>query len=155
MYVHLTLVYGFTQTLLGVRGSILLEQLLRIIPVNFRNYWHQYIVNVLNCALKMSLTPADVKQLVTRSRGSPQMQDVLRSLPLDLLWDTTFQHGLPHTCFLSPPLDLCLVCASTLTTHNQPTVRIYTADGPVPAVKITLRCPQCHEYQLQVRIDKP
>ena len=94
--ITLIIIYGFTQTLLGVRGSILLEQLLRIIPVNFRNYRHQYIANVLNCALKMSLTPADVKQLVIRSRGSPQMQDVLGSLLLDLLWDSTFQHGLPQ-----------------------------------------------------------
>ena len=63
------------------------------------------------------------------------MQDVLGSLPLDLLWDATHKHGQSHTCFLS--LDSCLVCAGTLTTHNQPIVCIcYTPDGPIPAVKI-------------------
>ena len=129
---------------LGARGSILLEQLLRLIPVNFRNYRHQYIANILNSALKKCLTPADVKQLVAGRESIPRMQDVLGSLPLDLLWDTTLKHGNPHTCFLSPPLESCLVCASTLATHNQPTVCIcYTPDGPIPAVKITLRCQQC------------
>ena len=72
------------------------------------------------------------------------MQDVLGSLPLDLLWDATFKHGQPLTCFLSPPLDSCLLCNGTLTTHNQPTVCIcYTLDGPIPAAKITLRCQHC------------
>ena len=69
----ISLIYDFIQTLLDVCGSILLEQLLRIIPVNFHNHHHQYIMNVLNCALKMSLTPTDIKQLVSESRGSPQM----------------------------------------------------------------------------------
>ena len=133
------------QTLLDARGRILLDQLIKLIPVNFRNHRHEYIANVLNCAMKTSLTPTDVKQLVSRSRGtSPHMHDVLGSLPLDLLWDATFKHEHPHTCFLSPPLDSCLMCAGTLTTHNQPTVCIcYTPDGPIPAVKITLRCQKC------------
>lgn len=133
-----------SQSLLGISGSILLEQLLRIIPVNFRNYRHEYIANVLNCALKTSLTPTDVKHLVSRSSGSPHMHDVLGFLPLNLLWDATFKHEHPYTCFLSPPLDSCSVCTSILTTHNQPTVYIcYTPDGPIPAIKITLRCKNC------------
>lgn len=52
--------------------------------------------------------------------------------------------GVPLTCFLAPPVDTCLQCSARLHVHNHP-VRVvcYTQDGPVMALKLTLRCRGC------------
>ena len=53
-------------------------------------------------------------------------------------------NGSPHTLFLAPPVTACIRCASKLSAHKKPTAVIcYTCTGPMPAVKITLRCDKC------------
>ncbi len=48
------------------------------------------------------------------------------------------------TLFLAPPVTTCLTCHSSLHVHNTPvTVICYTEEGPLPALKITLRCSDC------------
>ena len=57
---------------------------------------------------------------------------------------TSISTGVPLTCFLAPPVDTCLQCSASLHVHNHP-VRVvcYTQDGPVIALKLTLRCRAC------------
>ena len=58
---------------------------------------------------------------------------------ISLLWEATFQNGLPHTLFLAPPVTACIPFVPKLSTHNKPTAVIcYTCTGPMPTVKITL-----------------
>ena len=49
---------------LGVRGCILLLQLVRYIPENFCIYRRECIANIQNTALKLKLTPCSVNQLI-------------------------------------------------------------------------------------------
>ena len=52
--------------------------------------------------------------------------------------------GIPSTCYLAPPVNSCLKCQAHLHVHNEP-VRVicYTPDGPLIALKLTLRCKGC------------
>ena len=62
----------------------------------------------------------------------------------ECLWKTTLQKGTPYNLFLSPPLDNCLLCGSILQAHHAPTpVVCYTLNGPLPALKLILRCEGC------------
>ena len=84
----------------------------------------------------------DVKQLVSRSRGtSPHMHDVLGSLP----W---ISFGMPHSSMsnlIHAFFLLHWIHASCVPVRSPPTTNklCYTPDGPIPAIKITLRYPHC------------
>lgn len=62
----------------------------------------------------------------------------------ELLWKVTFATQEPHTAFLGPPTTLCLECSGNLSVHNDPSsVVLFGLHGPIPALKITLRCDTC------------
>lgn len=64
--------------------------------------------------------------------------------PDTILWEATHACGLPMLAFLGPPVTNCLSCNSPLQENHRPTsVVCYTLDGPIPALKITLRCRAC------------
>ena len=59
------------------------------------------------------------------------------------------------TLFLAHPVTACITCASKLSIHKKPTTVIcYTCTGPMPAVKITLRCDRCGTNYIQVKLHK-
>ena len=128
---------------LGVCGCILLLQLVRYIPENFCIYRRECIAYILNTALKLKLTPCSVNQLIAKCEAV-ELDDVIGNPSMSLLWEATFQNGSPHTVFLAPPVTACITCPPKLSTHNKPTTVIcYTCTGPMPAMKITLRCDKC------------
>ncbi len=125
---------------LGIRGHVLLSQLARFVPTEFQKYRHQYIADVLNAAGLLTSDPCEVEALL----GQASTDHSWGSPPPELLWKTTLETGVPHTMFLAPPVETCLQCSSALSIHNKPTVVIcYTGGGPLPAMKITLRCRCC------------
>lgn len=70
--------------------------------------------------------------------------ELLGPVTQECLWKATLQKGTPYNLFLSPPLDNCLSCGGTLQAHHAPTsVVCYTWNGPLPALKMTLRCEGC------------
>ncbi len=65
-------------------------------------------------------------------------------IPEELLWKATFQHNVAHNMFLCPPVSVCVDCGASLQVHHQPTTVVcYTWNGPIPALKLTLRCEVC------------
>ena len=68
----------------------------------------------------------------------------LGPVPESCLWKATFLEESPHNIFLSPPVDKCFSCDTSLQAHHPPTsVVCYTWNGPLPALKLTLRCEKC------------
>ena len=62
----------------------------------------------------------------------------------EILWKVTLATKVAHTAFLGPPTIKCLVCKKGLSIHNDPsTVVLFGLHGPLPAIKITLRCDHC------------
>ena len=60
--------------------------------------------------------------------------EVLGPIEQSVLWKTTFLEGSAHNIYLSPPVDNCLTCGSSLQAHHLPTsVICYTWSGPLPA----------------------
>ena len=50
----------------------------------------------------------------------------------------------PAITVISPPIESCFICSGKLTVHNKPShVTIFDVDGPVPAMKVTLKCKHC------------
>lgn len=131
---------------LGVDGCLLLIQLLQYVPTELCSYRLQYIADILSVALKITITPKRVKELIdgaNRLEGALQCVDIGKP-SMQLLWKASFAVGKPFTKFLAPPVTDCILCGSSLTTHNKPVTTIcYTAAGPMPAVKVALRCDTC------------
>lgn len=100
----------------------------------------------LNCELaadKMVKLLEAVDTMATDEKDSI-LNIMGRPVPQDLLWKATIMHGIPHNMFLGPPSSFCLQCHSALQLHHQPsTVLCYTLEGPIPALKVTLRCESC------------
>ena len=119
---------------------------MKYIPGNFQKFGLNCIANVLNTTLLMDLDAEDAQLLIHECDifHTESADRMIGPPPLELLWKATFDHGSPHTLYLAPPVDKCISCAHRLTTHNSPTVVIcYTCDGPLPALKMTLRCDNC------------
>ena len=109
------------------------------------NYRTDYIHDILEAALKVDLEKTELKAMVD---SCCKFDDSLKNavgIPLqEVLWEATFRHGQPRVLFLAPPASYCLRCNSPLSTHNKPsTVICYTLNGPLPAMKIILRCDKC------------
>ena len=89
-------------------------------------------------------TSADVKRMLDAYNESNLTFSAVSEPPSELLWEATFKHNTPRLIFLAPPQDTCSICSTHLATHNAPTTIIcYTESGPIPGLKITLRCPNC------------
>lgn len=112
--------------------------------MNFMNYRIDYIHEILDTALNLSIEKSDLKAVVDTCS---KFDDLLRNVgtpPQEILWEATLKYGQPRTMFLAPPVGHCLRCTSPLSTHNKPSIVIcYTQIGPLPAMKIILRCDKC------------
>lgn len=131
---------------LGVDGCLLLIQLLEHVPAEIRSFRFQYIADILSITLKRTITATRVKELVSESnqfKGRLECVDIGKP-SIQLLWKATFTLAKPCTQFLAPPVSDCIMCGSSLTTHNKPVTTIcYTIAGPIPAMKVSLRCDTC------------
>ena len=132
-------------------GLVILAQLVNYIPEGFLHHRYIYIANILSTLLKTNVTVADTKAWM--QIDSVSNSTLAKELPpLSLLWETTFMQHFPHTLFLAPPTTICVECSTPLQVHNKPTsVICYTLKGPLPAAKLTLRCPCC---RLNYRYDQ-
>ena len=122
--------------------NLLLRQLHYFIPAEFLCYKFQFIAEVLSCATKVKYTASQVEEFLgTKDDVSKLSREAIGNPPSGLLWEASMEYNSPRTLYLAPPCDSCLVCASPLIAHNHPTTVIcYTEQGPVPAIKIILRC---------------
>ena len=131
---------------IGIKGYVLLLQLLNFIPATFHSHRFQYMANILNVALSTTafITPSEVNTLADLIHEAESTHPVVGTPPYDILWLATHTHGFPHTTFLGPPVEHCLMCSRKLQLHNKPTLAVcYTTLGPLPAAKVTLRCAAC------------
>lgn len=120
-------------------------QVVNLVPPIFLKYREEYIASIVNEDMeddrKLSLSAVSaaicylkkIKQL--ENFGYPHR---------NLLWKATFNKQLPHMEFIGPPVLECVVCNNQLQIHNPPTsVICFRLSGPLPALKITLRCRSC------------
>ena len=127
--------------LIGIYGYITLVQALELIPESFLSNRCQYIANILSVATNATVTVPDVMLYLDMLKSDIC---ITGTPPSDLLWEVTFQYGFPHNLYLGPPVTTCLSCQAPLQSHHAPSVvTCYTLGGPLPAVKITLRCRDC------------
>ena len=105
----------------------------------------KYIAEILTSELKLHVDPLQLVSLESDfTEALCKLNGVVGSPSHSILWRSSLQQGHPHTLFLSPPTDDCIMCGSLLVTHNAPsTVICYTQSGPLLAAKITLRCESC------------
>lgn len=121
-------------------------QALNLVPPTFKAKRLTYIANILNqldgtelvTEIEVNTLICDVKQIYGDSikyLGTPATE---------LLWKATFAKKISHMLFLGPPTETCFNCASPLQSHNPPSlVLCFGLQGPLPALKITLRCSHC------------
>lgn len=145
--------FSIVTSRLGVLGWLLLQQVLQLIPSNFMNYQIDYIHDILETALKLDIQKSELKVIIdTCCKFDESLKNAV-GMPLqEVLWEATFKHGQARMLFLAPPTNFCLRCGSLLSTHNKPTTVIcYTQNGPLPAMKIILRCDKCGTNYRYVR----
>ena len=139
---------------LGAEGTVLLHQLAHYIPDAFGSYKLEYIRSIANTRLATTFSVDEIHGFIECIRAKPLVGEGYASVPppISLLWEATFSCSAPRTLFLGPPSTTCLECKSLLVTNHAPIdVVCYTMDGPLPALKITLRCRGC---QLNYRYDQ-
>ena len=104
-----------------------------------------YVSNIVKQSVGRNLDPSILStkmQSLELAYGSQIHK--LGEPPRDILWRATLESGIPHLAFLGPPVASCYACDGQLQTHNPPTsILCYELDGPIPALKITLRCGTC------------
>ena len=90
----------------------------------------------------------EVLELMKAAEMVPALEKKLvcaEPIPSYILWEATTKFGVPTNMFLCPPLSNCIHCDASLQIHHEPTVvTCYTWDGPIPALKLTLRCKPCN-----------
>lgn len=138
----------------GNEGCLLFLQLLNYIPKSLLKYRLECVTDILGVGLTTTtLKTSELDDLMKYSNTvAAEFNDLLGKPSMQLLWKASFEKNKPLTLFLAPPVETCLVCESRLTTHNQPTTSLcFTRDGPLPALKITLKCPKClTNYRLAI-----
>ena len=128
-----------------VTELVAVGQAMNLVPSVFVQHRVTYIANIVRQSIgrKLDSTVLSTKiKSIELTYGSKinQFGKPLR----DLLWGATFKLGIPHLAFLGPPVASCFTCDSQLRSHNPPsTVVCYGFDGPIPGLKITLRCVKC------------
>lgn len=124
---------------------VAIGQAMNMIPSVFLHHRLIYISNIVKQSIGRNLDPSILStkmQSLQLAYGS--QVHVLGEPPRDVLWRATFESGIPHLAFLGPPVATCYACNGQLLTHNPPTsILCYGLDGPLPALKITLRCGTC------------
>ena len=127
--------------------QLIIAQALNLIPPTFKSHRLKYICNMLNYFdASTNVTVAEVKTLVHQVQQSCETLLIkFFGMPnIDFLWDVTFATNTSHMLFLGPPTEVCFKCSKMLQTHNQPTeILCFNLSGPIPALKITLRCTSC------------
>ena len=128
-----------------VVAEMIIGQSLNLIPPTFQGRVN-FVTNILNNVPGYNnVGSGEVKAMITKVQsvygallphfGTPNQ---------DLLWNTTFKTQTPHLLFLGPPTNVCFACSHTLHVHNHPsTVIVFDLNGPLPALKLTLRCTRC------------
>ena len=127
--------------------EIVIGQVLNLIPSCFKQHRMTYLMNILNEVegCKVASLAADLE------RKSIEIEhihgDSLKFFGTpnsDLLWSATFTTKIPHMLFMGPPTTNCLKCSKSLKSHNHPSqVLCFSWNGPLPALKTTLRCVEC------------
>ena len=124
---------------------VAIGQAMNLVPSVFLHHRLTYVVNIVNQSIGRELDPSVLStnmQSLQLAHGS--QVNKLGEPPRDVLWRATFESGIPHLAFLGPPVTTCYACDGHLQTHNPPTsILCYGLDGPIPALKITLRCNTC------------
>ena len=130
----------------GVKGFNLLVQLSAHIPASFQNWRLQCSQHILSIGCRREFEAQKVQQLLADIDSLHEFnKEVFGNPPDSFLWEASHAYGLPMLAFLGPPVINCLSCGSPLKVHNRPTTVVcYTLQGPLPAMKITLRCRTCH-----------
>ena len=118
---------------------------MNLIPPAFMHHRLTYVSNIVKQSVGRNLDPSILStkmQSLELAYGSQIHK--LGEPPRDILWRATLESGIPHLAFLGPPVASCYACDGQLQTHNPPTsILCYELDGPIPALKITLRCGTC------------
>ena len=144
--------FGHTSAVSGQKSAsasikdVIIAQALNLIPQTFKSHRMKYIRNMLNhFDTSTDVTISEVKILVDQVQRSYGTLMKYFGIPnVDFLWDVTFATNTSHMLFLGPPTEVCFKCSKMLQTHNQPTeILCFNLSGPLPALKITLRCTQC------------
>lgn len=126
-------------------AEMIVGQSLNLIPSTFQGRV-DLITNILNSVSGYrDVSSGEVEAIITK------VQSVYGALLQhfgtpneDLLWSTTFETQKPHMLFLGPPTNVCFTCSHTLHVHNRPSTVIgFGLNGPLPALKLTLRCTRC------------
>ena len=126
--------------------EMLLGQALNLIPPCFKQQRMKYVMNILNevegCSFA-SLADLECKAIEIEHVHGNSLK-LFGTPHSDLLWSTTFATKTPHMLFMGPPTTTCLRCSKVLKSHNPPSqVLCFSWNGPLPALKITLRCTEC------------
>ena len=126
---------------------VTIGQAMNLVPSVFLHHRPTYIANIANQSTGKALDASTISTKMESLQTSYGSQiHKLGEPSQDVLWKATFQSsaGIPHLAFLGPPVTNCCVCDNQLKTHNPPTnVLCFGFDGPIPALKITLRCGIC------------
>ena len=139
--------------------QLLVGQALNLVPRTFKSQRITYIRNILTQfdAVYKDMSENDICALVCEVEGHDEFLKYIGTPCTELLWKATLTTSIPHMKFLAPPTDTCYNCRNPLQSHNSPSVILcFTIQGPLPALKITLRCTQCHvnyRYNLWYRTD--
>ena len=135
--------------------EILIGQALNLVPNTFKGKRIAYIKNILNqldgCE---TMTGDEVCALVFKVESDEKFKYHVGTPPTDLLWKATIATKIPHMQFLGPPTSTCYNCCIPLQSHNAPSIVLcFGLQGPLPGLKITLRCTQCHiNYRYVIEI---
>ena len=128
--------------------TVLRVQAMNLVPISFLSRRIHYISNVINNSMNTMYSCEQVAELVRKVEGVI-FNDVVgmvnfQTPRVEVLWNVTLATKVAHTAFLGPPTIKCLVCSKGLSIHNDPsTVILFGLHGPLPAIKITLRCDSC------------
>ena len=123
---------------------VTIGQVMNLIPPVFLEYRLQYIASIMN-----EVNENEPLSTATISSAMHHLQKLngLKNLghpPRDMLWKVTFKRNLPYMEFIGPPVLDCVTCKQQLQSHNPPTpVVCFGLEGPLPGLKITLRCRNC------------
>lgn len=124
----------------GIVKNMLVGQLLNLVPPCFKDRL-KYMTNILNQVEGLEDVNHEEVGILASQIGSIKY---LGTPDTELLWNATFATKKSHVLFLGPPTTDCFKCSRSLKFHNLPSqILCFGLTGPVPALKITLRCTAC------------
>ena len=124
---------------------VLIAQALNLVPTSFLSWRLHYVGNIVSYCMDKMYAAEEICSLAKRAIEAFSDNIQFLQIPkMELLCKVTLATQVPHTAFLGPPTTSCLVCSRNLSIHNDPsTVVLFGLHGPMPALKITLRCDTC------------